>query len=230
MVQVFIVPPIKILKLPLFSRKHCYQRQIRHTKKYAYLINIVKYCLLIVLNIAFVDFCRGVDQQNMMDSSPGLVRRRIQEMTTSFQTQHSPRSSPKNSPKNQIRKKMQSSLQPSLANVDSNKMPSVSLSNNKFRAGAMPFKKLYTATATATITTTKSPTMNRRNNNLLSSNGIKDVRKAGSFQKQKLNTELKNRRVFTSPDYEIDSDYLGEKMKTNSNENTKRFNFNITTT
>lgn len=161
----------------------------------------------------------------MMDSSPGLVRRRIQEMTTSFQSQHSPRNSPKNSPKNQNRKKIHPSLQPSLANVEPNKISSVSLSNTNFNAGARPFKKLYTATATATITTTKSPTLNRRTYNPMSTNNSK---KSCSIQKQKLSTELKNKRVFSPSENKTKSECKDEKMKSKLDENIKRLHFNIT--
>ena len=158
-----------------------------------------------------------------MDSSPGLVRRRIQEMTTSFQRQNSPRSSPKNSPKNQSRKKIQSSLQPSLANTESNKISSVSLSNHNLNSGARPFKKLYTATATATITTSKSPTTNRRHPMPFSNS-----KKSGSIPKQKLSTELKNKRMFSPSENNTKSECKDEKTKSNIDENIKRLYFNIT--
>ena len=160
----------------------------------------------------------------MMDSSPGLVRRRIQEMSTSFQSQHSPRSSPKNSPKIQNRKKIHSSLQPSLANVEPNKISSVPLPNTNFNAGARPFKKLYTATATATITTNKSPTVNRRTYNPMSTNNSKN---SCSNQKQKLNTEPKNKRVFPPSENKTNSECKDEQMKSKIDENIKRLYFNI---
>ena len=139
-----------------------------------------------------------------MESSPGLVRRRIQEMTTSFQTQNSPRNSPKNSPKNQTRKKFQTSLQPAFAKVDSTKMSSTSsliASNKRYNSmGAKPFKAMYTATATTTVTTSKSPASNRRFNNQTKINDANDKRSHRFQEMQENNPEIKNKRLLPPSD------------------------------
>ena len=159
-----------------------------------------------------------------MDSSPGLVRRRIQEMTTSFQTQNSPKCSPKNSPKNQTRKKLQPSLQPSVAKIDANKMSSTSLSNKRVNSmGARPYKPTYTATATATITTSKSPLTNRRFYNQKTSNGDSDVKKSYTNKMQKTNLEVKNKRGFPLPGEKQRTEYSNQKMQSKDDENIERF-------
>ena len=160
-----------------------------------------------------------------MESSPGIVRRRIQEMTTSFQTQNSPRNSPRNSPKNQTRKKIQPPLQPSLVKGDSNKMSSTSsLSNKHFNSmSAKPFKPMYTATATATITTSKSPASNRRfYNNQKTLNDNTDTRKSKGIEKQKPNFEVKNKRVLPQSIGKEEANGNIEKIRINGNENNER--------
>ena len=119
---------------------------------------------------------------------------------------------------------MQPSLQPSLAKTDSNKMSSASLSNKRFNSmGARPYKPMYTATATATITTSKSPTTNRRFYNQKPSNGASDVRKAYTNERKKPNTEVKNKRVFPPPESKVEPEFVNEKMRLNVNENIERF-------
>ena len=169
-------------------------------------------------------FCRGINHTNM-ESSPGLVRRRIQEMTTTFQAQNSPRNSPKNSPKLQTRKKIQPPLQPSLAKGDSNKTSSTSsLSNKHFNSmGAKPYKPMYTATATATITTSKSPASCRRvYNSQKTLNDKIDGRKSNGNEKQKANFEVKNKRVLPPSVEKIETNGENEKIRMNSEENNER--------
>jgi len=152
-----------------------------------------------------------------MESSPGLVRRRIQEMTTSFQTQNSPKHSPKNSPKNHARKKIQSSLQPSFAKVDSTKMSSTSSllpPSKRFNSmGAKPYKAMYTATATTTVTTNKSPASNRRFNNHIKTNDATDGRKNKFQEMQENNPEVKNKRLFPPTDAKESTAGENEKQR-----------------
>ena len=182
--------------------------------KHSLLTNL-KYCICLMN-------CSGVNT-SIMDSSPGLVRRRIQEMTTSFQTQNSPKHSPKNSPKNPMRKK----FQPTMAKVEPNRtsLSSSSLSNAKrFNSmGAKPYKSLYTATATATITTNKSPALNRRPINLKSVNDSNDAKQSETNNRPKPTLELKNKRVFPLSDGKEDNDSAGGKSRLSCDENNERY-------
>ena len=168
-----------------------------------------------------------------MESSPGLVRRRIQEMTTSFQTQNSPKSSPKNSPKNLNRKKIQpvqQHMQPSIAKLNSSKMSSSSLSNKHFNSmGAKPYKPMYTATATATITISKSPATNRRfNHHKAVNDDANDTKKGSKNEGMMSNLEMKHKRVFPPVNHKEEDIKDREKSLLNADENNERwYNTNV---
>ena len=90
--------------------------------------------------------------------------------------------------------------------------------------GARPYKPMYTATATATITTSKSPTANRRfYNQNNSSNGASDVRKSYTNERKKPNPEVKNKRVLPPPESKEEPQCVSEKMKSDVDENIQRF-------
>jgi hypothetical protein len=88
---------------------------------------------------------------------------------------------------------------------------------------AKPFKPMYTATATATITTSKSPASNRRfYNNQKTLNDTTDGRKSNGNEKQKHNFEVKNKRVLPQPIRKEEANGDIEKIRTNGNENNER--------
>merc|ERR1712061_499421 len=88
--------------------------------------------------------------------------------------------------------------------------------------GAKPYKAMYTATATTTVTTNKSPASNRRFNNHLKSNDANGGRNHKLQEMQENNPEIKNKRLFPPSDAKEATVGENEKLRSNGNENLKR--------